>query len=182
MKPHIVLAHELWGRLLSSDDVAVDATCGNGHDTLVLAKLAKHVYSIDIQPEAIESAKRLTTEFTNKITFVQGCHSVFPDELNKNSVKLVVYNLGYLPGGDKSKTTNCNTTIASLKNALELIVEGGMICVTCYPGHPEGAKEQQLLLEFARGLDRGFVCCFREWLNRPQSPTLLTIEIDRKSS
>lgn len=176
MKPHLILAHELWAKLVSPQDLVIDATCGNGHDTLALVKLAKHVYSIDIQPDALESAKKRTVGFEDNITFVQGCHSQFPNEIEKGSIKLVVYNLGYLPGGDKNKTTMWETTVESIRRALELIVDGGMVCVTCYPGHAEGEREQELLLKYVSGLDQKFVCCHHEWVNRPRSPTLLTIE------
>lgn len=176
MKPHIVCAHELWANLVSPDDLVIDATCGNGHDTLLLAKLARHVYSIDIQSKALESAKKRTSGYSGKITFVHSCHSQFPQEIIPGTVTLVVYNLGYLPGGDKTKTTMWETTWASIQHALELIKNDGMVCVTCYPGHPEGRREQDFLVEHIQNLNRDFVCCHRRWLNRPDSPTLLTIE------
>lgn len=175
MKPHIEAAHELWTKLLTSDDLVVDATCGNGHDTLALVKLAKHVYSMDIQADALDSARLRTKDYSEKITWIHGCHSRFPKELAAGSVKLVVYNLGYLPGGDKSKTTVRETTLLSIKSALELICAGGMVCVTCYPGHEEGKLEQEMLVAFAGGLSREFLCCHHVWLNRPNSPTLLTL-------
>ena len=175
MKPHIELAHELWAKLLTSDDIVVDATCGNGHDTRALVKLVKHVYSLDIQADALESARLRSKEYADKISFVLGCHSQFPKELARGTVKLVVYNLGYLPGGDKSKTTTRETTLLSIRGALELIYAGGMVCITCYPGHEEGKREQETLLEFVSALSREFLCCHRVWLNRPNSPTLLTI-------
>lgn len=175
MKPHIIMAHKIWAELLSPNDLVVDATCGNGHDTLALAKLAKHVYAIDIQHDAISAAKERVASCSNKVTFMQGCHSQFPGVIPRNSIKLVVYNLGYLPGGDKTKTTMQDTTLASIRNALDLVMPGGMVSITCYPGHHEGKLEQDMLLEFAKGLGRELTCCHYNWINRPNCPSLLTI-------
>lgn len=185
---HLDLACHYWSCILRPGDIAIDATCGNGWDTLALAKLCLtpsegKVYAFDIQASAIESTKKLveqelSTEMNNRIELHQGSHDSFPSWIEHGSVKLIVYNLGYLPGGgNKGLTTLASSTISSLEHALKLIAPGGAISMTCYPGHPEGVVEESRLIAFAAALDpRRWSCCHHRWLNRHQSPSLLLIQ------
>lgn len=176
---HLDKAHQYWSQLLQEGDIVVDATCGNGHDTLFLAKMGVKIYAMDLQQQAIQNAKELVaSEISNAdVLFFQGCHSTFPDEILQNSVRLVVYNLGYLPGGVKLITTSVDTTIVSVEKALNLLNPGGMISITCYPGHEEGEREEERLLSFCSGLNpKMWSCCHHKWLNRKSSPSLLLIQ------
>lgn len=184
---HLDLAHAYWSRVVQPGDHVIDATCGNGQDTRILCDLALHqqkgsVLAIDIQLKAIELTKSYLTQHLNKdqlghIEYQHGCHSQFPDSILPQSVSLIIYNLGYLPGGDKNLTTQTATTLASLQHALTLIKPGGIISVTCYPGHTEGAHEQSAILEFANQLSPNlWSSCHHQWLNRKKSPSLLLIQ------
>lgn len=182
MKGWLDLAHHYWTTLGLERQVVIDATCGNGHDTLFLAKLKPHaLYSIDIQAKALSNAKQLLSEHLTAeeclpIKFVEGNHIQFPKEILAKSVKLIVYNLGYLPGGDKSITTLTDSTLHSLKAALELVTPEGAISVTCYPGHSEGKREEEMILRFAKELDpKKWCCCYHHWVNRTNAPSLLMI-------
>lgn len=184
---HIELAHQYWEELIKMGDIVVDATCGNGQDTLFLAKQAVTndagiLYAIDIQDQAIELTKKLLVanlphELFERIKFIKGCHSIFPREIIPESVSLIVYNLGYLPGGDKHLTTMQDTTLMSIKNAFPLIKKGGAISITCYPGHTEGKIEEDLLLKFTSTLDpREWSCTHHQWINRNKAPSLLLLQ------
>lgn len=185
---HLDLAHSYWEKFVQTGDHVIDATCGNGQDTLFLAKLCLNessgeLYAIDILPKAVELTKKnlensLTSSLLSRIHYIPGCHSTFPEEILPESVKLVVYNLGYLPGGgDKTKTTKVETTLQSLQHALELVQKGGMISLTLYPGHPEGEREESHILTFIKNLDPlKWNCCHHQWLNRHKSPSLLLLQ------
>lgn len=184
---HLDLAHTYWAQSVQIGDTVIDATCGNGQDTLKLCQLTLSidkgkVYTIDIQEQALKSAYQFITlhldpTLINRVQFQQGCHSTFPSEISLNSVKLIVYNLGYLPGGDKTKTTEIGTTLKSLRQAQDLLQPGGIISMTCYSGHTEGAKEQEGILEYASQLaPKDWSCCQHKWLNRQQAPSLLLIQ------
>lgn len=83
-------------------------------------------------------------------------------------MRLVVYNLGYLPGGDHSVTTLSSTTLESLRNALPLVAEGGAVTVMCYPGHPAGREEGEQVISFLAGLNKP---SWRVFAHRPiQNP------------
>ena len=204
---HLDLAHTYWSHIIQVGDCVIDATCGNGRDTLKLSQLAlSHekgiVYSFDIQEEAIRSTTiYLNTQFNGdfnldskganeinhhinqnsplrkRIILEQRCHSTFPDEISRESVKLIVYNLGYLPGGNKEKTTVLKTTLQSLKQAEELLIPGGAISVTCYPGHEEGEREFEAILDYGKGLPpKEWSCCQHSWINREKAPCLLLFQ------
>ena len=186
-KSHIDLAHHYWSLLLEVGDTVIDATCGNGLDTLFLARqcLDKdkgRLITIDIQMKALIQAKELlisevSEEILSRIYFVHQCHSIFPISLIENNVKLVVYNLGYLPKGEKSITTKVDTTLSSIQSALQLISPGGTISITCYPGHEEGKREQEVIMNLVQSLDpREWSCCLHQWLNRTSAPSLLLIQ------
>lgn len=136
---------------------------------------------IDIQEMAIESTKWRLAEYNplalvSNVQMFQGNFKHFPPEILEDSVKLIVYNLGYLPGGDKTLTTKTEDTIPSIEKSLKFLVVGGLLSVMCYPGHEEGARETKAVKEYLEKLDsevwRVFV---HAPLNRPLSPQLLTV-------
>lgn len=185
---HLDLAHTYWKSLVKPGATVIDATCGNGNDTLILAQLALDrekeglVIGIDRQIDAIEATrKRLSTELSEenmqRVSLLYQCHSKFPGGILPESVTLIVYNLGYLPGGNKALTTLGSTTLQSLEEALPLIHAGGAISITCYPGHEEGQREEEVIKKFAKTLDpRKWSCCYHDWLNRRNAPSLLIIQ------
>lgn len=184
---HLDLAHQYWTHLVQAGDIVIDATCGNGYDTLKLCQLALSldkgkVYALDIQKAAIISAQtylaaHLPIDHQVRVEFEQRCHSSFPVSIVPTSVKLIVYNLGYLPKGDKTYTTQVKTTLGSLSQAQELLQVGGAISITCYPGHKEGAREEESILNYVSTLSpKTWSCCHHNWLNRQQAPSLLLIQ------
>lgn len=184
---HLDLAHSYWSRLIKPGDIVIDATCGNGQDTYFLSNLALkngkgQVYGLDIQPKAIDLTRsylqdRLPLDVLQQIELIVGCHSQFPDAIQPSTVATIVYNLGYLPGGDKSKTTQVETTLKSLQKALILVKKGGLISITCYPGHEEGSLEQHAVIKFVESLPAtDWSCCHHLWTNRKKSPSLLIIQ------
>ncbi len=159
-KPHIKLAHERWLIHLRKGCHVIDATCGNGYDSLFLAQhalteTAGALHCFDIQSHALQiTEKRLKSGFSDaiyqRIHFYHCSHEnlSFPDL----SIDLVCYNLGYLPGGDKKITTGGVSTISSLRSALRIIKKSGLISVTCYPGHEEGKNETEMVNYFFNNL------------------------------
>lgn len=183
---HIDLAHHYWKQLLLPGDAVIDATCGNGHDTLLLAQITRtdldgKVYAIDIQKSAIEKSRKKIREHDESllkgIVFVHGSHETFPEEIERESVRLAVYNLGYLPGDSKEVKTGARSTIVSLENAMLLVRRGGAISITCYPGHAEGAEEEGLLSEWVEALPpTEWSVCFHRWMNRRRAPSLMFLQ------
>lgn len=186
MKPHLECAHFHWSHHVKPGDGVIDATCGNGHDTLKLCELALtpdkgYVYAFDIQPQAIIKTKerlleKLPTAIYERVHFIPRCHSSLEYDF-PIPIRLIVYNLGYLPGSDKQLTTLIKTTLQSLTSAQKILSDGGVISITCYPGHLEGAREEELLLQIAKDLPfPAWTSCHYRWLNRDRSPSLLLLK------
>lgn len=182
---HLDLAHQYMHRLLHAEDWAIDATCGNGHDTLELTRILHGkggVIGIDIQPDAIVKTRTLLEsqypkeDLRNVHLFCQS-HADFPKLCLQNPIRLIVYNLGYLPGGNKRLTTMTENTLNSVRHALQLIIPGGAVLITCYPGHTEGAKEEKALQEELERLSpKHYSVCSHAWINRTSSPSLFIIQ------
>lgn len=174
--PHLYLAKKYWKEHLKPESLVIDATLGNGHDTLFLSELVSEIYAIDIQKCAIESAKKHLLEKNvslDKIHFIEGSHE---DLSSLPTADLVIYNLGYLPGGDKSITTKTNSSLLSVKSALKRLRPKGAISIMCYPGHLEGEKEEEALMRFLETLDsQEFQVCHHRFVNRPKSASLFWI-------
>ncbi len=134
--------------LVLDNDVVVDATVGKGYDTLFLASLTPlgKVYGFDIQKSAITETKERTKDYPNVKLYLKS-HALMDEEIDEK-VKMVIFNLGYLPGGDKKITTTVKTTIIAIQKAYNLLLEGGKIFICIYPGHDEGNKEDIAIREF----------------------------------
>ncbi|MES2122983.1 MAG: class I SAM-dependent methyltransferase, partial [Chlamydiota bacterium] len=182
------LAQRYWKDLIRPGDWAIDATCGNGRDSLILAELLLKNSSdsglivIDIQPQAIALTQELLAKSLDAYQLKQAhfccqSHAVFPSLAFEKPIRLIVYNLGYLPKGDKNLTTLTSSTLQSLEQAKNCIAPGGMISITCYPGHAEGALEEQALLkELSLFCPKEWNICFHRFLNRNASPSVLLIQ------
>lgn len=160
--------------------LAVDATAGNGYDTIFLAEKVGprgHVYAFDVQQEALDRTyERLKQKNLDKrVTLLRESHE-YLEQLVPDRVAVIMYNLGYLPGGDRRITTRYDTTIQSIKQALVLLIPGGIISIVLYPGHREGAEEKEKVIPFCRQLDSS---CYESLnsrlLNRDQNPPELVI-------
>ncbi len=149
MKNNLILetAHLLLKNNIESNDVIIDATMGNGNDTIFLAEHAKFVYAFDIQKQAIiETQKKLDQHQIKNVQLILDSHENFNKYITK--FKGVVFNLGYLPKGDKSITTKKEVTIRTIKLMLPLLDAKGFILIVVYPGHPEGNFESIALTSY----------------------------------
>ena len=155
-------AHDLIRDRLRPGAVAVDATVGNGFDTLFLLQQvgpSGRVYGFDIQEKALASARSKISEngLLNGATLFQASHERMSDLIparHHGRIKACMFNLGYLPHGDKSIVTTPDSTIAALNAACNLLSARGMITVIAYLGHPGGGLETERVTEWCECLDR----------------------------
>jgi len=154
-------AKQLLEKAVSKGDIVVDATIGNGHDTVFLAKLVGEtgkVYGFDIQEQAIiNTRERLMTEnLVEQVTLVRQGHqhinSVISDE-HKGTLSAAMFNLGYLPGGDQTIITVPDTTISAVQQLLSMLRPEGIIVIVIYHGHEEGQIERDALMTFVKTID-----------------------------
>ena len=144
------LAADILRRAVAPGDTVVDATMGNGHDTLFLCELVGEggrVYAFDVQEQAVENTRKRLTEagmMDRAALFCLG-HERMAEQV-KEPVAAVVFNLGWLPGGDHSVTTHWETTRQAVDSALKLLRPQGVLVICAYPGHAEGDRERQALM------------------------------------
>jgi tRNA A58 N-methylase Trm61 len=173
-------------KAVKQGDPVVDATAGNGHDTLFLANLVGEtgrVYGFDLQQEAI----RATEEKINSnglsdrvFLFRQGhenvCNCIPKEEYGK--ITGAIFNLGYLPGGDKAVITKPDTTITAVEQLLKIMAPEGIIVIVIYHGHPGGEHERDRLLEYCHNLDQNIahVLQYRFMNQKNNPPFIVAIE------
>jgi predicted methyltransferase len=153
-----VQAHREVAAVLRVGEIAVDATAGNGHDTVFLAERVGptgRVLAFDIQAAAIEAtrARLAAAGLAERVVLVQGSHGDLAEHVAPAAVGAVMFNLGYFPGGDHAVITRGAETLRALDAAVAALRPGGIVTVVCYPGHPGGEEESEAVVGWAAALD-----------------------------
>lgn len=181
-------AHLLAGRGVEPGGLAIDATVGNGHDTLFLVQEVGpggRVLGFDIQTEALDTTRERVhseaPEALERLHLVHAGHESMATHLDKGvygTVGAVMFNLGYLPGGDHSITTEPESTRSALATSAELLRPGGVITIVAYPGHEGGAVETEAVLEWTSSLSQdAFRSLSYRFVNRMnEAPRLFAVE------
>lgn len=164
---------------------AVDATVGNGHDTVFLARQvgpAGRVYGFDVQEAALTRARQRLAAAGLQDRTVLYCagHEALASTLPRGChghVHVVAFNLGYLPGGvDPVLVTRPETTIPALEQAVAVLAPGGLVTVVLYPGHAGGREEAEAVRCWAAALDPGIArTATYHLLNQPNDPPRLIV-------
>lgn len=160
---------------ITEGDIAVDATAGNGHDTLFLAQLVGDdgfVYAFDVQKQAVDATlhRLLDNALEHRALVLKDGHENVAKYVNK-PVAGAIFNLGYLPGSDHEVITRPNTTIQALESLLKLLKIGGIIVLVIYHGHEGGKEERDEVIRFVSELPQKYIHVLRyEFLNQKNDP------------
>lgn len=154
-------AHDLIRDILHPGDIAIDATVGNGHDTLFLAEQiapSGRVYGFDIQQAAIDSTREKfrQTQLSDCLTLLHASHADMNEKIpahHHGKIKAIMFNLGYLPGGNKSVITLTDSTLTALTVAARILTGNGIITLLAYPGHHGGDLETDQVKNWCEQLD-----------------------------
>ena len=150
--------------------LVVDATAGNGNDTLFLAEHVGengHVYAFDIQQAALDATAERLGELTDRVSLIWDSHDNINQYVNRQ-IGGAVFNLGYLPHSDDlSIVTKPETTIKAIHTILGMLKKGGIICVSVYDGHEGGAKERDALLAYVKDLHQAEVHVAKYEITQP---------------
>ncbi|RCW51523.1 MULTISPECIES: class I SAM-dependent methyltransferase [unclassified Halanaerobium] len=178
----VEFSHFLLNKHVQPGDTAVDATAGNGYDTLFLAELVKEkgtVYSFDIQDEAVANTIKLLNDysFLDRVRIFNDSHENIDNYLEETNVSAVIFNLGYLPGGDKTIKTKASSTVTAVKKSMNFLKKGGIIVLVVYSGHRGGVEEKEAVLNFLKDLNyKRYNVIKYSYLNQPDfSPELLAL-------
>ncbi|QDU51520.1 class I SAM-dependent methyltransferase [Gimesia panareensis] len=166
-------AHELISQVLHPGETAVDATAGNGHDTCFLCQTVGptgRVYAIDVQLAALDQTAALLAESgCFQCELICSDHSLFNEIIpaeHRGATGAIMFNLGYLPGGDHSLITQRASTLKALEAAIDYLRPGGILTILAYPGHPGGDTE---------------TAAIREWLDQLSATDFETETIQARS-
>ncbi|WP_203361422.1 class I SAM-dependent methyltransferase [Bacillus sp. REN10] len=177
---------KLLEKTITDGSIAIDATLGNGHDTLFLAKLVGdngHVYGFDVQELAVTNTKTRLEEHQlhDRATLFNCGHeqaaASIPEKWHGH-ISGAVFNLGYLPKGDKAIVTKPETTISAIEQIFSMLHPGGIIVLVIYHGHEEGAVEKEALLKYVADLDQQKAHVLQyQFINQAnQPPFIIAIE------
>ncbi len=154
------IAQQRVADVLLPGDCAIDATAGNGHDTEFLSRTVGtegRVFAFDIQPEAITATRtRLAKSGLQNVDLYQISHADLESTLPRDAgghVATVMFNLGYLPGGDHAVVTTVQSTLTAIAAALRVLRNGGVLTVVAYPGHEGGDTEATAVGQHLEELD-----------------------------
>lgn len=164
-RPLTLQVHEALKRRLNNGDITIDATAGNGFDTRFLAEqvgVAGHVHAFDIQSAAIEQSRKLLHEHNllDRVSLHRCSHESMAESVPASQhgrIAAIIFNLGYLPGGDKALTTRREQTLNALATAANLLAPGGTLSILAYPGHPGGGEECEAVREWAEQLPSRYI-------------------------
>ena len=172
-------AAELIERALYPGARALDATLGNGHDALWLCELVGEtgrVYGFDVQAEAVARSRARLEEagVADRAALILDGHENMGAYVEDESIDAAMFNLGWLPGAPHGVTTQTETTLRAVDAALVALKREGILTICIYPGHPEGAREREALLTWARNLDgKRYDVMLRAYLNQENDPPLM---------
>ena len=178
----VAMSHFLLKQKVRPGDRVADATCGNGHDTLLLAQLVGpggRVWGFDIQPRALDATRQLLSAHNclERVELLEVGHERIGDAVPE-PLDAVIFNLGYLPGGDKRIISRPDTTGKALSSAAEMLLPGGLLLAVVYTGHAGGAEEGAVVERWAADLPAESCCVWscRQPNRHARAPWLLVVE------
>ena len=181
LKNAVELSHFYLKQFVKEGSFVVDATCGNGGDTVFLAELVGEngtVLGFDIQKEAIENTTiRLeNVGLSHRVQLSLDGHEHMEDYLGDKMADAFVFNLGYLPKGDHSLHTKPDTTIFAIQTALKHLKKEGIVAVSIYHGGDSGYEERDAVLSYLKKLDKHhYNVIIHEYSNKPNDPPILAL-------
>lgn len=163
---------------ISEGAFCVDATAGNGHDTEFLCRLAGpsgKVLAFDIQEQAVAATqKRLDGCGLSHIgQIILDSHTHIDRYVSPDTADCIVFNFGYLPGGDHSMATQPDTSLTAIEKSLQCLKPGGLLALCIYSGGDTGYAERDAILPYLKGLDpREYLVIISTYANRPGDPPI----------
>lgn len=178
------IAKDIIRKVVKEKDIVIDATVGNGNDTLFLCDLVGEkgkVIGFDVQEVALERTKEKLEEkgLINRTTLIKDGHENLSKYID-GKVSAIMFNLGYLPKADHNITTKYKTTLEAIKKGIELLNTNGIITIVVYPGHEEGKIEKEKIIEYLAKTDQNLVNVLKlEFINQINNPPFL-IALEKK--
>lgn len=175
--------HHFIRECVKQGDLCIDATAGNGNDTLFLCELVGKkgkVLAFDIQEEAVANTRKRLLEagMSEQAQVILESHENMGQYAKENSVNCIVFNFGYLPGGNHELATKKESSIAAIHEGLRLLIKGGIMSLCVYSGGDSGFEERDAILSELKQLDsKKYLVIVSEYYNRPNNPPIPVVII-----
>lgn len=178
----VEFCHDFLAARLAPGGLYIDATCGNGHDTEFLCRLAGpsgRVLALDIQQQAVDTTNaRLAQAGLEGIgRAIRQDHARLGEIAAPNSADCVVFNFGWLPGAAHNVHSTAEGSIPALQAALTALKPGGILAAVLYSGQVIGSGEKEAALAFFRALPLTrytvLVCQFANWADTAPLPCFI---------
>ncbi len=159
-------------------DICIDATMGNGYDTSFLAELVGEqgkVYAFDVQEIAVDNTRErlLKNGVLSRYELILDSHENMRQYIKEESISCIMFNFGYLPGGDHTKATRASASIKAIKEGLSLLEKKGLMTLCIYSGGDTGFEERDAILSYIRELDsKKYLVIQTEYINRKNNPPI----------
>ncbi|MBQ9859407.1 MAG: class I SAM-dependent methyltransferase [Clostridia bacterium] len=166
------LTHQFMAAHVEEGAFCIDATAGRGRDTAFLCRLVGErgrVLALDIQPEAVASTDALLQQegLRDRAEVVLACHSRLGEYAAPATVDGIMFNFGWLPGGDHTAFSQPETSIAALDCALTRLRVGGVMTLCIYYGRDNGTAERDAILAWLSTVDnRRYTVIRADFTNR----------------
>lgn len=170
------IVHKVLTNMVKPGNFVVDATSGNGYDTVFLAELVGEngkVVAMDIQEDAVKSTNERLMEsgYSERTTTYCMSHSDMDSILKENSADAIVFNFGWLPGGDHDIFTRAETSVPAIEKALKILKPGGILSLCLYYGRNNGYSERDAILDYLSKLEPRYYAVMKcDFLNRRNDP------------
>lgn len=165
-------------RHLPEGGFAIDATAGNGGDTLLLCETLGpkgRVLAMDVQAQAVNNTRKLLEEkgYAHMVQVVQDSHANLEQYAAPESADCVVFNFGWLPGGDHNVFTQKESSLTAIEKGLTCLKPGGIMSLCVYYGRNNGYEERDAILNYVRQLDhRSYTVLVVDFANRINDPPI----------
>ena len=167
-------------KVIQKGDVVVDATMGNGYDTVHLGNLVGEngkVYAFDVQEEAIISTRKkvIRDNMEDRVKLILDGHENL-DKYVEENVSCIVFNLGYLPRAKHVIITKPDTTLEAIKKGLSILKPNGIMSIAAYIGHEGGLEEKNHICKYLDNLDqKEYNVLHMEFTNQINNPPQLIL-------
>ncbi|MFD1851170.1 class I SAM-dependent methyltransferase [Oceanobacillus bengalensis] len=178
-------AHYLLEESIEEGETVIDATCGNGNDTLFLSDLVGEsgfVIAFDIQEQAITVTREaILQRQKSNVSLIHDSHENIKKYLPKDkTIGGAIFNLGYLPRSDKRIITRSVSTIQAMDVILEFLKKNGLLILVVYHGHEGGKEEKEAILKHVINLNQKEFSVLRYgFINQKNDPPFI-IAIQKK--
>ncbi|MBP3888005.1 MAG: methyltransferase domain-containing protein [Cellulosilyticum sp.] len=170
------LAQDWIRRFVKEGDLCIDATAGRGNDTAFLCEVVGEqgkVIAFDIQEDAVNSTKALLEEKGYQAEVHLASHTEMENYAAVESVAGIMFNFGYLPGGDHSICTRKEGSIKAIESGLKLLKLKGVMALCIYHGGDTGFEEKDAIMEYLKTIDsKKYTVIVSDFYNRPNCPPL----------